>query len=265
MNPSVHSAFARRNHGAAGMTLLEVVLAVTTLAAMSTLIAGLWSQTRDWTLENASHQTALRRERALNMMREQWESRVLAVTLGGRGAPAVALTERELAFTTLTPILFREHPMARVVYRLIEENAAVVGAHAVWKLEYEESPVRNPASAISSAAGGDESRTIILLEGLDELRFERWLDESDAPRSGIAPPRAGWYRVDEAVGVPARATQDTGSAASSSSSASSSAAPPSSSTEVDTEDELPALRAGRLVGIIKGEPFAWQFLAAPSR
>lgn len=253
------SAILRSNPKPArrAMTLLEVVLAMTVLASISTLVAALWAQTRDWTIENASHQKALRVERAVALLDQQWRSRVLTVALGDAEAPAIALTHETLTFITSTPIFFHDAPMVRVVYRIAREGGYLVGESAVWSLEYEESPVNDPRVAVDTGGvgGAAQSRSLTLLDDAGALRWERW---HDPPVESRRAEPARWIAVGEqddlVVGV-ASSTIDQGL---------NDLAAAAEAARQREEIENP-LRAGRLTGTIKGASFAWLFVAAPSR
>lgn len=239
------------------MTLLEVVIAMAALASLSTLVAALWSQTRDWTAENASHHRLLSSERALSLLSEQWETRVVTLSQGPDERPAVRLDGNELQFVTMTPILNRDIPMALVKYRIERTGGAVVGERAHWRLDYFESPVINPASALSGASGSrlHTERRLTLIDNADGMRWVSWIDERGEEAVAPTAARHGWYGIREPLEV--------------------AAARPASANEDMTLDEAakraakqaekPQLRAGRLVGVLNGEEFAWQFIAAPSR
>lgn len=259
------AASFRRFNQRAGMTLLEVILAITALASITTLVAALWAQMRDWTAENASHHVALARERALSLFSEQWDSRVLTVSLGDTGAPAVTLDPHTLTFITTTPLFFRQAPMARVVYHVVKKGGMVVGQSAVYHLMYKESPVWSPVSAAQSprALANAQTRTLTLFDHADDLRFERWFDESDtsnADRSSIA---VGWRVVEDELDIQSQEPPKTD--AKSAGAAVDSNPNQPNQPAVSSQNIHTPWRAGRLVGVIQGDSFAWQFLAGRSR
>lgn len=244
-----------------GMTLLEVILAITALASITTLVASLWGQMRDWTSENASHHVALQRERTLALFNEQWDTRVLTVSLGDLGAPAVTFDPKTLTFITTTPIFFHQAPMARVVYHVVKEGGALLGQSAAYHLEYEESPVWSPISAARSPAArtSQPTRRLTLFDQADELRFERWLDEADEPRPDRPSLRVGWFVLQDELEIQSQqANNNEGQTTPDSAQA-------QQPTQIADQDSSIPWRAGRLVGAINGDPFAWQFLAGPSR
>ena len=247
------------------MTLLEVVVATAALASISTLVAALWMQTRDWTRENAAHHVALRVERALTLLDDQWRARIRTVRVSGAddAAAAVSLSAETLEFVTSAPIFFQDWPMARITLRLERPLAQTVGAHALSRVIYTESPVADPASAASrSGPGADLERTIVLLDGAESVRFERWADERDAEAPAGQRgrgPAAGWRAVEGALTEAAVEDDDKtedGAAAEAGATADAGRA---------RDRESAPLRAGRLVARIKGDPVVWQFIAAPSR
>lgn len=250
-----------------GFTLLEVILATTALASITTLVAALWVQTRDWTLENASHHATLRLQRALNLLTEQWETRVLTVSLGKPGAPAVSLRSAEFAFVTTTPILSKEWPMARVALSIERTGAEVVGQRTTSRLVYTESPVTNPGAVTGRpASSAREHKQIVLLDGATDLRFEEWFDESSDPGASPRRARVGWFAVDHAATIAARSDKS-GDKPGGKPAPSAPGAPPAPESKPSSTTHPPhdTLAAGRIVGVLKGETFAWQFLAEPSR
>lgn len=239
------------------MTLLEVILAMTVLASISTLVAALWAQTRDWTLENASHQQALHVERAIALLDQQWRTRVLSVSLGDEDAPAVSLTQDTMSFVTTTPIAFHDAPMVRVAYRLERTGGYLVGETAVWSLQYAESPVTNPRIAVATAGatGGGATHSLTLLEDASSLQWERWYDPPLEQRAREEPRWIALAAGDELAVAAAVSTSNAGVN-------DLNAAAEASRAREELENPL---RAGRLTGTVKGEPITWLFVAAPSR
>lgn len=258
-----------------GMTLLEVVLAITALASISTLVAALWAQTNDWTNENAAHQTALKLEQTLSLLDEQWDARVLTLSLAGVKKDAIRLDDAKLTFITSAPILFRDWPLVRVSYAIERVGGLAVGDVATYRLRYEETRIRNPASATEDAskASQADTRALTLLDRLPELRWERYVDESDSAGADAEAPPPGWAAIGGAVTVAVAKRAGKGDQ---NQSAGADQTPPSGSVEATPSgsvEKTPSgsqdgastpLRAGRLVGVHRGERFAWQFLADPS-
>ena len=236
------------------MTLLEVILAMTVLASISTLVAALWSQVHDWTVENASHHRALEVERAVTLLDQQWRARTTSVSLGESGAPAVTLQPDALMFVTTAPVFFHESPMVRVVYRIERTGGYVAGEQPVWTLHYEESPVNDPSTAIGNngAAGSDRSRRLVMIESAESLQWERWFDP---PLERRGREQAGWTPVDDMLGVSAATPVQTENDVPE-------ALPVEDAPE---DDEIETLRAGRLVGVVQGDPLLWLFIGEPSR
>ncbi|MDX2115431.1 MAG: type II secretion system protein [Planctomycetota bacterium] len=127
-----------------GFTLLELVLAVTVLASMTTLLAALWAQTLTWARDAGTQQRGLHLPRVLDIMRQQWSDRRQLRD----GDPGVALAADSVEFLTATPLLHPEWPLATVRYR-IERDRSTPGAGPLFRLVYEERPL-----ADLSAAGG---------------------------------------------------------------------------------------------------------------
>lgn len=246
----------------AGMTLLEVILAITALAAISTLVTALWALTNDWTNENAAHHKALRLEQTLELLSEQWESRILTLSLSEKREEAVLLDDASLVFVTSAPILHHDWPLVRVTYTIVRTGGAAVGEEPTFQLHYIEEVVKNPATATADP-GAYESftrRELSLLDGFSELRWEQYVDESGAASKstarGSAKQPVGWAQVDQTARVASivdkkkQKSQDNPS--------------PQPATSA-AADSAGSLRAGRLVGVHQGEPFAWQFIAEHSR
>lgn len=251
----------------AGMTLLEVILAITALAAISTLVTALWAQTSDWTSENAAHHQALRLEQTIALLNEQWEARVLTLSLSEKQEEAVRLNDTSLMFVTSAPILYRDWPLVRVTYTIVQEGGAAVGDEPVFQLLYREEMIMNPASAAvdPGASTSLTRREIPLLNGLSELRWEQYVDESDTAKPGSRAQPPSWESIEQNTSVASivdKNKQDENKQPPQDPSSTNTKPDQSKATDSDSGGSL---RAGRLVGVHQGEPFAWQFIAAHLR
>jgi type II secretory pathway pseudopilin PulG len=249
----------------AGMTLLEVILAITALAAISTLVTALWAQTSEWTSENAAHHQALRLEQTIALLNEQWEARVLTLSLSAEQEEAVRLNDASLLFVTSAPILHRDWPLVRVTYSIVKEGGAAVGDEPVFQLLYREEMIMNPASAaVDPGASTSATRLEIpLLEGLSELRWEQYVDESDTAKPGSRAQPPSWESIEQDTTVASIVDKDKQDK---------NKQPPQDPSSTNTKpaqskasDSGGPLRAGRLVGVHQGEPFSWQFIAVHLR
>lgn len=175
-------------------TLLEVLLAIALLGVLGALIATMWSQARDWTLENASAQRVLRLPRLTELLRTQWADR--RATVGaGRASEAVRVGPGEVSFVTATPILFPEWPLVSATWRIVGDEDASTPDAERFRLDYEESPVttftdpdaeqadgaegaadsRNRRQRLASESRATiEPRRIALLRGAEALALDRW-------------------------------------------------------------------------------------------
>jgi len=183
-----------KRRGAGAFTLLEVLLAIALLGVLGALIATMWAQARDWTLENASAQRVLRLPRVVELLRTQWADR--RATIGnGRASDSVQVFPNEVAFTTATPILFPDWPLVTAVWRVERDGEASNAASERFLLRYEEHPVtsfdeppqsegeaqeapedaRNRRQRLASESRVRiEPRSFVVLRGAESLAVERW-------------------------------------------------------------------------------------------
>lgn len=187
------------------MTLLEVVLAVTILAAMSGLIAAMWTQATRMADDGGGQYRSMRLARVLEMMRSQWADRRTSVKLG-RGASSVTVEPGVLTFITATAILEPGWPIVRARYVVERDYNTGAGALAAWRLVYEElpvvdleSPLEQPGAPERTLASGErraermvespKERKLVLLAGCTELEWERFgksdhAEAAEAERAG---------------------------------------------------------------------------------
>lgn len=197
---------------ARAMTLLEVVLAVTLLAAMSTLIAALWSQASRWTGDSAGHHRAMRLPRVVEMMRTQWADRRTSARLDGKGA-TVRSDALSLTFITATAILEPGWPLVRAQYLVERDIQSSRNGQPAWRLVYLEMPLvdlSNPQGTPGVRPEGGDARAarsidsppvrrFVLLSGCSDLRWERFgrHQRLEAPPQADQPaPRADGTEAD---------------------------------------------------------------------
>lgn len=233
------------------MTLLELLLATTILAAITAMVSALWAQTRDWSQENARPEQALRLPRVLQLFEDQWSRRRAVADDGEEGADAesaLLLNKDRLEFITAEPILFPDWPLVRASYIAQRDERLTVGAESTVTLVYEETRVTNPNAPAASSEGADGAKTrkrAVLLEDCGEVRFERYATtEADGVNHPSAPASQPLARLwDEPapanVGENADGTDQNGSSG----------------------DDL---RAGRIAGEYRGESFSWVFIVEGS-
>lgn len=168
-----------------GFTLLELLLAVAILSAVFGLVATMWGQASGWDADIEKQGDALRLQRVLAMMKDQWGDRRTGFSMGAEGAP-VYITDRQISFSTGTPILFPQWPVVVATYRFEQETEP--GRHGLWRIVYEESRVSSSkvdSGALDAGTGlaWDQGRDprgrpvrdrVVLLDGLTEMRFERF-------------------------------------------------------------------------------------------
>ncbi|MBL0928216.1 MAG: type II secretion system protein [Phycisphaerales bacterium] len=176
-------------------TLLELLLAVTILAAITAFVAGLWASARDWTSDNASHHRALRLSQVLEIARAQWGDRRTSIQVDTQGSRAIARPDA-LIFVTATPILFPEAPLVQAMYA-IEPSGALPGAgraNLVYQetriLRFDQPPpdAQMPVPTDLSVPSDRVRRRSVLLESVEGLRFERFGMPDVSAAAGPPPP-----------------------------------------------------------------------------
>lgn len=176
-------------------TLLEVLLAIALLGILGALIATMWSQARDWAIENTNAQRVLRLPRITELLRSQWADRRATVGVG-RASEAVKVAADEFSFVTATPILFPDWPLVTATWRVKPDADASSPSTPRFLIEYEEVPVtafvappekdgeqekkkpndaRNRRQSLASESRVPiEPRTLMILRGAEALAIERW-------------------------------------------------------------------------------------------
>lgn len=195
-----------------GLTLLELVLTLAVLASLTGLIAGLLAGSARWSEEELINRDSLRVDRAVRAMREQWSSVRVLTPLESVPPPAAVAEPRSFAFVTSVPLLRANWPLVRARYVIERDAERSRSGDERWRLVYEETALTDPsggrrsadadhsageerdgradAEALARAAFGAPTERHVLLEGLTELRFERWAAAAagdEARGAGRAP------------------------------------------------------------------------------
>ena len=263
---------ARGGRVARAFTLLELLVAVTIIASVSTLLAALWAQTHRWAAENGSSLRTMRLPRAQEFLRAQWADRRGSFRLTDSGE-SVAAEPGRLSFVTASPALFPDWPVVRASIIVERDFETPAGAPPAWKLVYEETKLADlesppkEAESLIAEGGGELVRRQTLLGGLARLDFERFgvgdrsrqkqgslTDESaPAPRPSAAGARGGNDEAEGEEGLIGPIGEE-------------------ERREEDTKrwrgftqrfrGEMPAVR---VVGEYEGEPFSCLFVIAGSR
>lgn len=266
-------------------TLLELLLALSVLAAMSVLIATLWRQASDWASDAATFDGAMRLPRAAELARSQWAERRTSVILDEQGR-SLGFTPERLSFVTALPVLFVDSPLVKVEY-IIDTDPRSSSSFPLRRLRCSETPVvdvlaaQNPSASpgpssrarpLPSSVQAPEARVITLLEGCATLTWE-WFGEAADPEASEPDSAAS------TSATPASASKSAARSGSSSARSSSSAgaepdaeSPPSLNTRPQwhqlIDGKLPPaknVRALRLVGTLGKEDVLWIFPGAASR
>jgi len=166
---------------AQGMTLLEVLIATTILASLTAIVSTLWAQTKQWTDETATHDSALRLQRTLNLLDRQWESRLLDAKLTDGDTSAVRVDEDRLEFVTTESVLFSDWPLVKAVYiatRSVEIDPEAdlladqdTDADAPWRLVYEETKLGLASSDAAFSADAVNLKRSALVELTERPRW----------------------------------------------------------------------------------------------
>lgn len=188
---------SRSQREARGLTLLELLLALTLLAAMMVLIAALWRQAESWTGDSASHQRVLRLPRVLELMRAQWAERRTSVPLRPP-AQSVVIDAGGVRFVTTVPILHDDAPLVIASYRVDLDIDAGFKREPTQRLVYTETPIVNVGSPQEAGRDGraaprafessdpvvpkPEGKSLVLLGACSRLAWEWWGDDPEAVR-----------------------------------------------------------------------------------
>ena len=169
--------------GSAGMTLLELLLALTVMASVMGLLGTLMGQARSWTQRGATDQVLMRLQRVGEAMRAQWADRRTAVDLDEEGRK-VAATASSLRFLTATGMLFPEWPLVVAEYRIEADTQHFSSGGVLWRLVYEETRLSGmeeiPGAYAVDVRGRPMREAMVLLEACPELWWERFGRGTDA-------------------------------------------------------------------------------------
>lgn len=249
-----------------GMTLLEVLLAVTIMASLMGLVASMIGQAREWTEVSEVDRVLMRVQRVGEAMRSQWTDRRSSMALDERGRRVIT-TPTELRYLTATPLLFPEWPLVAATYRIEPESTRGTMRGLTWRLVYEEVRVSGmdelPDQYALDITGQALRDSTVLLAGCTELRWERF---------------GRGERVDESGSVPEEEEEDDKGASPDGSAASGGQASERGARRdrLEDPDELEEeqrylwreftdgyegfVPAVRLVGDYEGERFGWVFV-----
>lgn len=286
--PGARRAIAPRPGSRAprGFTLLEMVLALTIIAALFGLLTAVWRQAGDWSGDAAAHQRALRLPRVLELIRTQWSERRVTIGLE-RPDQTVVVTPSRIEFVTAVPVLGRA-PIVTAMY-VIEPDPDARASEPRWRLVYEERGVTDVTVPQRSAAADAQrigarapdtssrvpgvreeapSRTV-LLAGCRELRWE-WYDDGTSTGKEEARLRR------EAEALAEQEAAEKGEGASAASNEADDSLSPSRARSRRAEDDAVRWRpliedlsstpgALRLVGEFEGDPFTCLLVVAVSR
>ncbi|TVQ31708.1 MAG: type II secretion system protein [Phycisphaeraceae bacterium] len=259
-------AYANPNHRRAGMTLLELIIALTLFAFIGSMAATLWSQARSWTDENAAAERSVRTHRVADFMQRQWADRRSDIAGFSAESDAVLVTANRIEFITASPALFPEWPLVRAAY-MIERDELYTGPpeQAPCRLVYEETRVTRLDTFEDTAydrRGERKKEVITLLDDCRNLRWERFsieeivgdLESVFGIPEGVDP----WLTPENGVAAERRPGED-GEPAPRTSRAAREAA------EESERRERPPLRGVRLKGVHKDREFTWVLVGAGSR
>jgi len=198
---------ARPTKPARGMTLLEVLIATTILASLTLIVATLWTQTKQWTDEAADQGSALRLQRALDLLDRQWGARLLDATLPDGQAGVALVDESHLEFITTESVLFPLWPIVKAAYIATPINTGPAGSTPRWRLVYEETRLGTTTPTDAGATGGINLRRSTLVDCAERPVWSAVLTEaqiaeleSDAGPASTDPAEPGlprWINLTE--------------------------------------------------------------------
>ena len=213
------------NHPAA-FTLLEMILSLSVLSAVTAMVATMWTQAGAWSDQNSAHHAAMQLQRTIAFMHDQWADRRSAVDIAQDDAesedqppsrnPGVRAAPDALTFVTATSILDTAAPLVIARYEIQQSYNESLGTFTGSTLIYREQPVANLGEE-STLEENPPSHA--LLEDCTNLVFERFgpppTDEQDEPleQEGVARAESApsdWRIFDEPYDKPIPAVRVTG-------------------------------------------------------
>jgi|GEM_PF-3993702 len=193
-------------------TLLETLLALSTFAALTVLIAAMLAQTRAWTQENALPDAALRPFRVESLLREQLSARAIVGEQGDDAIDGAVLEADALRFYTSTPALLPDAGIVRASYVIEREaRSLLVGAKSPARASL--ALVENRVLDVAKPGGGldttlraayrdtDIERRHTVLSDCSALAFEALVTRE---KKNVRRKRAGDPPAMERVWIPAQ-------------------------------------------------------------
>jgi len=261
------------------MTLLEMLVAVTLLGALTTLTATMWSQVARWSEENHELDAPLRVRRALETLDRQWRSRVETAPVDERDPWGMWIDGRVLEFITEEPLLEPEWPLVRARWSIEGERSANVAERDRLRLVYEERRLPGPGGIDGNepVRPGDVREMVVM----EECAALAWQAPGGWARATpgvvdvglwrtIEPPPAGLSRdaVRRLWGLQIAERDEAPQGLANIETAGDQAGGDAPEREGDAGGGPSAQgppRAVRLTGTIRGEEFAWALIVQPSR
>ncbi len=189
---------------ARGMTLLEVLIATTILASLTVIVSTLWAQTKQWTEETTTHDSALRLQRALDLLDHQWESRLIDVKLADGETGIVLVDGTHLEFITTRGVLFPDWPIVKVAY-IAQQTTNPNPAEESWALRYEETRLGTASSTVGEITDESTLRRSTLVEltqrpswsvALTDAQISEWESARGiSPAQGATPDGQRWINL----------------------------------------------------------------------
>lgn len=178
----------------AGFTLIETVLAVSIIGAVTAIAAMVWSSATSHVESAAGTNAESHTQRVIELARSQWASRRVLRSVqasGGQDDGLVTFAHDGVSFVTTRGIVFRDWPLVQVVYRVLDHGDGFTS------LIYLETRIlsldgQEPLMGGLGADGRARTGGMVLIERSPDLRIERfgagalYLTDSDwRRRSGI--------------------------------------------------------------------------------
>jgi len=170
-----------------GMTLLELLVAMTLVGMMAVVASALWGQLRSWGEEAARAEAALRPHRAAMMLREQWGGRH-SIDDEDETVGRVQAGPGGVSFLTTRPVLHPGWPVVEASYgheRQDDGTSALVyserrvGPTGELLDDERGAGAPDPLTVLASCADAEWSYRLIVTrdEGGDSVTEIRWAPE----------------------------------------------------------------------------------------
>lgn len=183
------------------MTLVELMVALSLLVAMTTLVGMLWSQMRRWTDETGGLESAMRPDRTYAFLRSQWERRQAIVPVARNSRDCASLGPLRFEFVTTESALFPGWPLVRAAYVIESEISSQTPLPGdPVRLVYEETRVVRLDNFGEAAGGVDTNGDAISRRRpvLKDCRGLQWHVWTAFPPGETAEP-GGVARVEHAA------------------------------------------------------------------